>query len=330
THAYECQKMKMRCISLRNSLMGNGYMVNLLVKMIRINIIIRLWIKLNVNDKDDLGREHKRRRMSVNRREGVDNRNDWMRRTHAYECQKMKMRCISLRNSLMGNGYMVNLLVKMISSSRVLRMFIEQSHDEVRGCLKGETQSSQYVITNNVAYQANDLDAYDSNCDEINSAKIALMANLSHYGFDNLVVKQKDPMMSEKKVNTKPADYAVLNKLSKDFETRFVPRTELAAEQAFWSQNSVNSKEPNLSTSTTIVEVPKELPKVSMVNSSLKKLKFHLASFDVVVKERTTATAITKGTWGFKHTKACFRDEIILFVKALKELFNQFLIDELT
>nr|GEZ04722.1 hypothetical protein [Tanacetum cinerariifolium] len=70
-----------------------------------------------------------------------------------------------------------------------------------------------------------------------------------------------------------------------------------------------------------------------MVNLSLKKLKFHLASFDIVVKERTIATAITEGTWGFEHTKACFRDEIIPFVKALKELFNsfdQFLIDELT
>nr|GFC85816.1 hypothetical protein [Tanacetum cinerariifolium] len=42
------------------------------------------------------------------------------------------------------------------------------------------------VITNNAAYQADDLDAYDSDCDEINSAKIALMANLSHYGSDNL------------------------------------------------------------------------------------------------------------------------------------------------
>nr|GEY84225.1 hypothetical protein [Tanacetum cinerariifolium] len=41
-----------------------------------------------------------------------------------------------------------------------------------------ETQSTQYVITNNAAYQADDLDAYDSDCDEINSAKIALMANL--------------------------------------------------------------------------------------------------------------------------------------------------------
>nr|GFB71817.1 hypothetical protein [Tanacetum cinerariifolium] len=49
-----------------------------------------------------------------------------------------------------------------------------------------EAQTTQYVITNNAAYQANDLDAYDSDCDEINSAKIAPMANFSYYGFDNL------------------------------------------------------------------------------------------------------------------------------------------------
>nr|GEX94511.1 retrovirus-related Pol polyprotein from transposon TNT 1-94 [Tanacetum cinerariifolium] len=42
------------------------------------------------------------------------------------------------------------------------------------------------VITHNAAYQANDLDAYDSDCDEINSAKVALMANLSHYGSNDL------------------------------------------------------------------------------------------------------------------------------------------------
>nr|GEV09607.1 hypothetical protein [Tanacetum cinerariifolium] len=309
-----------------------------------------------------------------------------------------------------------------------------------------ETQSTQYVVTNNVAYQADDLDAYDSDCDEINSTKIALMANLSDYGSDNLaenssspvqqddlilsvieqlktqavnytkinqdnkninefltaelekykdhvrilkeqnnvdkasescaqsleidnlkhilfehlkenesleqkvkelnnivfkrnqfvqtvhmltkpqffydnstrqalgfqnpcylkraqqlepklydgsviqktdaivirdseetlmledeirskmLQKQNEPMMSEKKVNTKLVDYAALNQLLKDFETRFVPQTELSAEQAFWSRYSVNSKESNLFSSTTIVEVPKELPKVIMVN----------------------------------------------------------------
>nr|GEV56728.1 hypothetical protein [Tanacetum cinerariifolium] len=156
-----------------------------------------------------------------------------------------------------------------------------------------ETSRNKYVVTNNAAYQANDLDAYDSNCDELNSAKIALMANLSHYGSDNLaerislgkagtcfqnpcylkraqqlksklydgsvieksdaimihdseetlllaeesrskmIEKQNDPKMNEKKVITKLIDSAVLNQLSKDFETRFVPQTELSAEQAF-------------------------------------------------------------------------------------------------
>nr|GEY68178.1 hypothetical protein [Tanacetum cinerariifolium] len=49
-----------------------------------------------------------------------------------------------------------------------------------------EAQPTQTVITHNATYQADDLDAYDSDCDEINTAKVALMANLSHYGSDNL------------------------------------------------------------------------------------------------------------------------------------------------
>nr|GEX54705.1 transformation/transcription domain-associated protein-like [Tanacetum cinerariifolium] len=168
-----------------------------------------------------------------------------------------------------------------------------------------ESSSNQTVITNNVAF------------DELNSAKIALMANLSHYGSDNLakalgfqnpcylkkaqqlkpklydgriienfdvvvipdteetlmlaeesrskmIEKHNDPQMTEKKVITKPIDYAILNQLLTDFETRFVPQIELSAEQAFWSQYSVQTDEPNLFATTTIVEIPKELPKVSM------------------------------------------------------------------
>ncbi|GJU29465.1 hypothetical protein Tco_1173054 [Tanacetum coccineum] len=42
------------------------------------------------------------------------------------------------------------------------------------------------VITHNAAYQADDLDTYDSDCDELNSAKIALMVNLSKNGSDSL------------------------------------------------------------------------------------------------------------------------------------------------
>nr|GEV42117.1 hypothetical protein [Tanacetum cinerariifolium] len=41
-------------------------------------------------------------------------------------------------------------------------------------------------------------------------------------------------------------------------------------------------------------EAPKELPKISLVNESLKKHKFHLAKFDNVVKIRTTPKALQK------------------------------------
>ncbi|GJZ50286.1 putative ribonuclease H-like domain-containing protein [Tanacetum coccineum] len=114
-------------------------------------------------------------------------------------------------------------------------------------------------------------------------------------------LKQSNPEVEKRKI--KPVDYASL------------------------TSSDTSSCRP------TKVEVLDELPKVSMVNMSLQKLKRHLADFDVVVKQRTTPTAITEGSWEFKHTKAYFMDQIIPFVKALNDLFNtfnQYLIDELS
>ncbi|GKB38122.1 retrovirus-related pol polyprotein from transposon TNT 1-94 [Tanacetum coccineum] len=45
---------------------------------------------------------------------------------------------------------------------------------------------TQSVITYNAAYQTDDLDVYDSDCDEISTTKAVLMANLSSYGSDVL------------------------------------------------------------------------------------------------------------------------------------------------
>ncbi|GKG32070.1 retrovirus-related pol polyprotein from transposon TNT 1-94 [Tanacetum coccineum] len=75
------------------------------------------------------------------------------------------------------------LLVQAQASGQIL-------HEEELVFLAGlgipEGQATQTVITHNAAYQANDLDAYDSDCDELNTAKVALMKNLSHYGLDAL------------------------------------------------------------------------------------------------------------------------------------------------
>nr|GEW98491.1 uncharacterized mitochondrial protein AtMg00810-like [Tanacetum cinerariifolium] len=54
-----------------------------------------------------------------------------------------------------------------------------------------EGQATQTVITHNTAYHANDLDAYDSDCDELSTAKVALMENLSHYGSNALAEQFK-------------------------------------------------------------------------------------------------------------------------------------------
>ncbi|GJU31835.1 hypothetical protein Tco_1175424 [Tanacetum coccineum] len=49
---------------------------------------------------------------------------------------------------------------------------------------------TQTVIRHNATYQADDLDAYDSDCDEISIAKAVLMANLSSYGSNYLLETQ--------------------------------------------------------------------------------------------------------------------------------------------
>ncbi|GJV82145.1 retrovirus-related pol polyprotein from transposon TNT 1-94 [Tanacetum coccineum] len=81
---------------------------------------------------------------------------------------------------------------------------------------------------------------------------------------------------------------------SKYFGKHFVPQRELSDEQAL---------QPNTDQSTSSpvkIEAPWELPKVSLVNTSLKKLKYHLDQFDNVVQKRIMPNALTEGEWGVK------------------------------
>ncbi|GKA20312.1 hypothetical protein Tco_0700301, partial [Tanacetum coccineum] len=103
--------------------------------------------------------------------------------------------------------------------------------------------------------------------------------------------KAKDPEVIAKKISDKPIDYEKLNRLTKDFGKCFSPQQELLAEQAFWFHILNPTIKPPY-TPPVLVDVPSELPKVSLVNASLKKLKFHLTQFDSVVKKRTTPNAL--------------------------------------
>nr|GEV99933.1 hypothetical protein [Tanacetum cinerariifolium] len=156
------------------------------------------------------------------------------------------------------------------------------------------------VITHNPAYQADDLDAYDSDCDELNTAKVALMVNLSHYVSDALIEVHNSDNVDNSMINQGVQKVQQLEpklydgNVIKNTCAIVIPDSEETLILAEGSRskmilkqqdpmNSINSSDPNLSKRPTKVEVPK----VSMVNTSLKKLKHHLAGFDVAVEERT-------------------------------------------
>ncbi|GJS47856.1 retrovirus-related pol polyprotein from transposon TNT 1-94 [Tanacetum coccineum] len=229
------------------------------------------------------------------------------------------------------------------------------------------------IITHNAAYQADDLDAYDSDCNDISTAKAVLMANLSSYGSDdNQIVneslsseleryKERVKMLEERQnidlssreklidsqmddiIRDKNAQFTdfeteinslkqTLSKQLKEKESLMTTVTvfkheskekksrnidkEIALEKKVKELDNIvykmgqsaqtvhmltkpqsansNSEEPSTSSTPVKTNVLQELPKVSLVNMSLKKLNYHLASFDKVVKERTTPTAITE------------------------------------
>ncbi|GJS54188.1 hypothetical protein Tco_0627550 [Tanacetum coccineum] len=183
------------------------------------------------------------------------------------------------------------------------------------------------IILNNAAFQTEDFDTYNSNYYDISNAQAVLMANISNHGsdvfscrflntlYDGIVIsdkhvamfviddeetlileeksrskmseKEKDQEIIDKNISHKPIDYEKLNRLSEVFRKHFTPQQEIDAKQAFWLRISNPTSKPS-DASPVKIEAPKELPKVSLVNESFKKLKFHLTRFDNVVKNKDT------------------------------------------
>ncbi|GJZ50975.1 integrase, catalytic region, zinc finger, CCHC-type containing protein [Tanacetum coccineum] len=180
-------------------------------------------------------------------------------------------------------------------------------------------QVTQITIPQNAAFQTDDLDAYDSDCDDISSAKAILMANLSSHYSD--VLSEMSKQMSNHvtnwdKVNqeTKTVNESLTAKLErykervKNFEQRYnvdlTSREKLidsqiddmiqnrnALKQEFDSLKQTLSKETehlNVTQTPLEVEVPNELPK------------------------------------GFEHTKKVFIEEFIPFINSLRATFKDF------
>ncbi|GJZ81181.1 hypothetical protein Tco_0646175 [Tanacetum coccineum] len=75
---------------------------------------------------------------------------------------------------------------KQILTQRSSKVLNEEELEFLADLGVPEGPVTQTVITHNATYQADDLDAYDSDCDDFSTAKAILMANLSSYGSDVL------------------------------------------------------------------------------------------------------------------------------------------------
>ncbi|GKA41245.1 hypothetical protein Tco_0733838 [Tanacetum coccineum] len=138
-----------------------------------------------------------------------------------------------------------------------------------------------------------------------------------------MLTKQNDPILIKQKNNISPINYNELNKLVKILENVLFLKKNCLQNKLSQLSNLI-SKQPVFQSTPVKTEAPSELPKVSMVKTSFQKLKIHLASFDKVVKVRTTPDIITEGSWGFEPTKAVFKQEVIPFIKTLRDLFKDF------
>nr|GEZ50262.1 integrase, catalytic region, zinc finger, CCHC-type, peptidase aspartic, catalytic [Tanacetum cinerariifolium] len=174
---------------------------------------------------------------------------------------------------------------------------------------------AQTIIPHNAAFQTEDLDTYDSDCDDMDNQTQRMKPTL----YDGIVIseklvamhvidneetlileeesrskmfeKAKDPEVIAKKIYHKPINYEKLNRLTDDFGKCL-----------------------------TLVEVPSEVPTVSLVNESLKKLKFQLAQFDSVVKKRTTPNAVTEGIVEQAKAKQPLDNELYFACKHAKRI----------
>ncbi|GJZ70647.1 hypothetical protein Tco_0634498 [Tanacetum coccineum] len=174
-------------------------------------------------------------------------------KTQVINCTKINMDTKSVNDTLtaelkrykeqvrvLKEGQNVNLKVTLLKND----FKKEESKDIDRKiALEKKIEQLDNIVSQSILYlkKAQQLEPklYDGNVIKNTSAIVipdseeTLM--LAEESRSKMLLKQQDPMVLEKKVNTTPVDYAVLNQLSQDFEKRFVPQTELSAEQAFWS-----------------------------------------------------------------------------------------------
>ncbi|GJT62481.1 retrovirus-related pol polyprotein from transposon TNT 1-94 [Tanacetum coccineum] len=101
--------------------------------------------------------------------------------------------------------------------SGLLHQVVTSIADRIRDPRIPDGQAAQTTIPNNDAFQTKDLDAYDSDCDDVSNANVVLMANLSNYGSDVILEEKAN---QEKNNESLTAELERYKERVKSFEER--------------------------------------------------------------------------------------------------------------
>ncbi|GJX02652.1 retrovirus-related pol polyprotein from transposon TNT 1-94 [Tanacetum coccineum] len=158
------------------------------------------------------------------------------------------------------------------------------------GIAKG--QATQTVINHNFAYQADDLDAYDSDCDELNTAKVALMANLSRYGSDVLAESSglnhsETEITSDSNIIPYSQDNFVSNQSAPNFDQYFeLNELKAQSQEKDTIIRKLKEKIKSLSENVNDDNVKKDMDEIETLNIELD----HMVSKLIVENEHLKQT----------------------------------------
>nr|GEV56919.1 reverse transcriptase domain-containing protein [Tanacetum cinerariifolium] len=175
---------------------------------------------------------------------------------------------------------------------------------------------TQTIIIHNAAYQANDLDAYDSYCDDFSTGKAVLMSNLSSYRSDVLSEVPHSENTHSDMLNQSVQEMSYYeqthlvnypeNEIT-NFGKHFIPQQELSDEQAFWLHTSQHNTDQSAS-SVVKIRAPQELPKKG--NGVLNTLKLFSKRNNSIFKD-------------LKNVFNVFDKDIFNEVMEVQTVFNQ-------
>ncbi|GKC65311.1 hypothetical protein Tco_1097909 [Tanacetum coccineum] len=174
--------------------------------------------------------------------------------------------------------------------------------------VSGETiQADRQGLLNSIISKTEDLDAYDSDCDDVLNGKEVLMANHSNYGSD---------VISEKAQRIKPTLYDGSVISSRHAVIPVIDDEEtLILEEVIRSNMLAKQNDPILKENK------------NFLLNKLSGYKLHTLILTNLLRHPSKLRLLRnflRRECGFEHTKGVFLNEIIPFLRTLKDILNVF------